>query len=121
MSKGGLYAHFSSKEAVFEALLARHLDPAPLDVDAVVDGALSPRHLAERIVNHLYASLADTATVSTMRLLLAEAVWKRMRCRNMPSARAQELHCPCSVIPSYIDRPPRAFLVSGRSWEAHQR
>ena len=73
LSKGGLYAHFSSKEAVFEALLARHLDPAPLDVDAVVGGASSPRHLAERIVNHLYASLADTATVSTMRLLLAES------------------------------------------------
>lgn len=73
LSKGGLYAHFVSKEAVFEALLARHLSPARLDVDAVVDGAVSPRHLAERIVNHLYVSLGDPAMAGTMRLLLAES------------------------------------------------
>ncbi|CAB3650020.1 TetR/AcrR family transcriptional regulator [Achromobacter pestifer] len=73
LSKGGLYAHFPSKEAVFEALLARHLNPAPLDVDAVVDGAASPRDLAERLVDHLYASLADPAMICMMRLLLAES------------------------------------------------
>ncbi|CAB3727754.1 TetR/AcrR family transcriptional regulator [Achromobacter kerstersii] len=73
LSKGGLYAHFASKEDVFEALLTRHLNPARLDVDAVVDGASSPRHLAERIVNHLYASLGDPAMAGTMRLLLAES------------------------------------------------
>ena len=56
LSKGGLYAHFSSKEAVFEALIARHLSPAPLDVEAVVDGASSTRDLAERIVDQLYVS-----------------------------------------------------------------
>lgn len=73
LSKGGLYAHFASKEDVFEALLARHLNPSRLDVEAVVDGAASPRHLADRIVNHLYVSLANPAMVSTMRLLLAES------------------------------------------------
>ncbi|CAB3879194.1 TetR/AcrR family transcriptional regulator [Achromobacter denitrificans] len=73
LSKGGLYAHFDSKEAVFEALLARHLSPSRLDVDAVVDGAATPRHLAERIVNHLYVSLGNPAMVSTLRLLLAES------------------------------------------------
>lgn len=73
LSKGGLYAHFTSKEAVFEALLARHLNPARLDVEAVVDGAASTRHLAERIVIHLYASLGDPAVAATLRLLLAES------------------------------------------------
>lgn len=73
LSKGGLYAHFASKEAVFEALLARHLNPTPLDVNAVVDGASSSSHLAERLVDHLYVSLADPAMISTMRLLLAES------------------------------------------------
>ena len=73
LSKGGLYAHFSSKEAVFEALIARHLSPAPLDVEAVVDGASSTRDLAERIVDQLYVSLANPAMISAMRLLLAES------------------------------------------------
>ncbi len=73
LSKGGLYAHFASKEEVFEALLERHLCPPRLDAHAVVQGAATPRHLAERIVNHLYASLANPAMVATMRLLLAES------------------------------------------------
>ncbi len=73
LSKGGLYAHFASKEAVFEALLARHLAPAPLDIAALVGAAASPRDLAERIADHLHQSLANPAMVSTMRLLLAES------------------------------------------------
>lgn len=73
LSKGGLYAHFASKDAVFEALLARHLSPARLDVDSVVNGATSARQLAERIVSHLYASLGDPAVAGTLRLLLAES------------------------------------------------
>ena len=55
LSKGGLYAHFASKEEVFE-------------------GSASPRHLAERLVNHLYASLANPAMIAAMRLLLAESL-----------------------------------------------
>lgn len=73
LSKGGLYAHFVSKEAVFEALLARHLSPSRLDIETIVDGAATPQDLAERIADHLYLSLANPAMVSTMRLLLAES------------------------------------------------
>lgn len=73
LSKGGLYAHFPSKEAVFVALLERHLSPTRLDVEAIVDGAETARDLAERIADHLHQSLANPAMVSTMRLLLAES------------------------------------------------
>lgn len=73
LSKGGIYAHFDSKEAVFEALLTRHLGPSRMDIESVVDGAATPRHLAEHIVNHLYANLGNPAMISTMRLLLAES------------------------------------------------
>lgn len=73
LSKGGLYAHFVSKEAVFEALLARHLSPSRLDIETIVDGAATPQDLAERIADHLYLSLANPAMVCTMRLLLAES------------------------------------------------
>lgn len=74
LSKGGLYAHFASKEEVFEALLARYLCPPRLDARALVEGSASPRHLAERLVNHLYASLANPAMIAAMRLLLAESL-----------------------------------------------
>ncbi|MGE8567183.1 MAG: TetR family transcriptional regulator [Achromobacter sp.] len=73
LSKGGLYAHFSSKEDVFRALLEQHLTPARLDARAMVDGSRTVRHLAERLVDHLYASLANPAMIATMRLLLAES------------------------------------------------
>lgn len=73
LSKGGLYAHFASKEEVFEALLARYLNPPRLDAHALVEGSATPRHLAERIVNHLHASLANPAMITAMRLLLAES------------------------------------------------
>lgn len=73
LSKGGLYTHFSSKEEVFQALLERHLCPPRLDPHAMVDGSATPRQLAERLVNHLYASLANPAMIATMRLLLAES------------------------------------------------
>lgn len=73
LSKGGLYAHFDSKEAVFEALMARYLRPSRLDVDILMEGAATPRQLAERLVNYLYASLGNPAMVSTLRLLLAES------------------------------------------------
>ncbi|AMG44889.1 TetR/AcrR family transcriptional regulator [Achromobacter ruhlandii] len=74
LSKGGLYAHFASKEEVFEALLARYLCPPRLDARSLVEGSSSPRHLAERLVNHLYASLANPAMIAAMRLLLAESL-----------------------------------------------
>ncbi|AYD65656.1 TetR/AcrR family transcriptional regulator [Achromobacter sp. B7] len=73
LSKGGLYAHFSSKEQVFRALLERHLTPARLDARAIVEASASVRQLAERLVDHLYASLANPAMIVTMRLLLAES------------------------------------------------
>ena len=73
LSKGGLYAHFPSKEAVFVALLERNLSPSRLDIEAILDAATTARDLAEGIADHLHRSLANPAMVSTMRLLLAES------------------------------------------------
>ncbi|WZB73785.1 helix-turn-helix domain-containing protein [Achromobacter insuavis] len=42
LSKGGLYAHFASKEEVFEALLARYLSPPRLDARALVEARPRP-------------------------------------------------------------------------------
>lgn len=72
LSKGGLYAHFVSKENVFDALLRRSLSPPQLDVAAMLDGASTLEGLADQLVAALHAGLADAGSVATARLLLAE-------------------------------------------------
>jgi len=73
LSKGGLYVHFASKEEVLQALLDNHLAPQALDAAALLDGVETTRQFAERLVTHLYGSLANPAMIGTMRLLLAES------------------------------------------------
>lgn len=71
MSKGGLYAHFSSKDALFEALLTRSL--APVDLKQMDLARPVPiRQLVTWIVDQMYASLTHPQTVATMRLLIAD-------------------------------------------------
>jgi len=72
LSKGGLYAHFSSKEAVFEALMTRALTPPDLE-DLRPARPLAPQLLAAWLVDRLHALLANPATLATMRLLVAES------------------------------------------------
>ena len=73
LSKGGLYAHFASKDEIFEALLHRSLAPpqwqgAP--APAVQEGT---RAFARWLVDRLHADLLERpAAVVTLRLLAAE-------------------------------------------------
>lgn len=72
LSKGGLYAHFASKEAVFEALMARSL--APPDLERLRPARpLAVRPLAEWLVDQLHDLLASKETAATLRLLIAES------------------------------------------------
>lgn len=71
LSKGGLYAHFKSKEALIEALLTRAL--APPDAKAIkLPRPIKARALAKWLVDEMYASLLNPTTVQTIRLLIAE-------------------------------------------------
>ena len=71
LSKGGLYAHFASKDALFEALLNRSLAPTDLK-QMQLPRPVPVRQLAVWIVEQMYASLTHPQTVATMRLLIAE-------------------------------------------------
>jgi AcrR family transcriptional regulator len=72
LSKGGLYAHFYSKEGVFEALLNRSLQPLKAaDLPNASAGA-GLRQRVECLVERLHASLDHPDTAATLRLLLAE-------------------------------------------------
>jgi len=71
LSKGGLYAHFKGKDELFEALLTRSM--VTPDVKAMnLPRPVQPRALATWLVDQIYDALAQPATVTTMRLLIAE-------------------------------------------------
>ena len=73
LSKGGLYAHFASKDLIFEALLHRSLAlPEWQDAPAPPLEA-GTRVFAQWLVDRLYAGLLERpAAVATLRLLAAE-------------------------------------------------
>ncbi|OZI74781.1 TetR/AcrR family transcriptional regulator [Bordetella genomosp. 12] len=72
LSKGGLYVHFTSKEEVLSALLDHWLRPIAIDPQAMLSGVRTLRELAERLVSHIHAALAQPALMITFRLLMAE-------------------------------------------------
>ncbi len=72
LSKGGVYAHFRSKEEIFEALLVRSLSPLPQEAPADSDDTADALTQIEAVIRRMYARLADPATVLTLRLLFAD-------------------------------------------------
>ena len=73
LSKGGLYAHFSSKEQIFKALLTRLLAPPQWEEKPAPPATASARVFSRWIVDGLYAALGQPAAVAGMRLLVAES------------------------------------------------
>jgi AcrR family transcriptional regulator len=71
LSKGGLYAHFNSKDEVLNALLMRSLTPPDLS-ELRRQRPDTVRHLAEWVVDGAYTQLASAQAVNTLRLLVAE-------------------------------------------------
>lgn len=73
LSKGGLYAHFRSKDDVFEALLARSLPQRALYEDDFWKTSASLRETLEHLVDSMYATLTQPTAMATLRLLVAES------------------------------------------------
>lgn len=73
MSKGGLYAYFDSKDALFEALLARSLTPPELQDMPALSEQVSANELAEWLVNRLYQFMGNPQAIATFRLIIAES------------------------------------------------
>jgi len=72
LSKGGLYAHFDSKEAVFHALLQRSMQLPTLDVDAVLAGVSTAHELAQRLLRPMYDAVQAPSLMALSRILLTE-------------------------------------------------
>lgn len=73
LSKGGLYAHFQSKEEIFKALLARLLAPPQWDDRPPLPADAGARAFAHWMVDGLYSALGKPVSLAGMRLLVAES------------------------------------------------
>jgi len=73
LSKAGLYAHFSSKADIFEALLTQVLRP-PFEAEQwrLLEGE-SLRDAIDRFIDVSYERLLEPGTVATLRLLIGES------------------------------------------------
>ena len=72
LSKGGLYAHFDSKDAIFKALLDRTLHRTDWARMPQLAAGAGTRAVAEWIVDHLRAALLAPDVITLLRLLIPE-------------------------------------------------
>ena len=77
ISKSGIYAHYGSKEEVFEGMLSMLL-LLPWEghhCEALLDGAeaVSLSELLDRYLDRIYAQLSDPRAVAAFRLLMTES------------------------------------------------
>lgn len=74
LSKSGVYAHYRSKEEIFEALLNRVLRPLEADLFSIPDDGESLEAIIDRFIDMAYERLADPSMMSMLRLMIAESV-----------------------------------------------
>ncbi len=72
LSKSGVYAHYSSKEEIFKALLDFALCPLEADLLTIPENA-DMEAVVDRFIDTAYTRLADPVIVSTLRLMIAES------------------------------------------------
>lgn len=73
LSKGGVYTHFRSKDAVLEALLGLLLNASVLDERALTAGEVTVERVIDLLAGELYTWCTREPFVATFRLLMAES------------------------------------------------
>lgn len=120
LSKGGLYAHFDSKDAIFKALLDRALDRMQWDTMPRLARGASAQAVAEWIVDQLESTVLAPDTVAIVQLLIPERArvplrvneWKKsvghLRARQIAELIAQNL----------AEGPLRDSVLARHAWLA---
>ncbi len=72
LSKGGLYAHFDSKDAIFKALLDRTLNRTDWAQMPQLAAGANTRAVAQWTVDRLHAALLAPEVITLLRLLIPE-------------------------------------------------
>jgi len=75
LSKGGFYAHFSGKEAVFDALLRQYLSGTTLDLQTQFKVLPPMPQVIDRLSDLLTQGLTQENTMIVFRILLADG-WR---------------------------------------------
>lgn len=75
LSKGGFYAHFDSKEALFGALLRHVLALPTIEITSLPAEAKDLRSALEQLVELLTARLLDHDAAAVLRLLISDG-WR---------------------------------------------
>lgn len=73
LSKSGVYAHYDSKEAIFEALLEDTLQPSPDAPPPVLDESTTVETFVAEFIDGCYRRMADPAVLGMLRLMIAES------------------------------------------------
>ena len=116
LSKGGLYAHFQSKEEIFKALLARLLAPPQWDDRPPLPADADARAFAQWMVDSLYAALGQPTSVAGIRMLVAEsarvqglvAMWESAVMQPQMALLGQMLQT--RMVAAQGDRPPSVLV-----------
>lgn len=72
LSKAGLYAHFTGKEQLFEALLMKVLVPAYIGMNPAGSQDESLAHIIDVYIENIYGRLEDPTYIAVARLVIAE-------------------------------------------------
>lgn len=72
LSKAGVYAHYASKDAIFEALFNRLLSSPAAEPSGELRDQADLEAAVERFLDRVYARLGDPALAAIFRLLISE-------------------------------------------------
>lgn len=73
LSKSGFYAHFSSKEAVFETLLDNLLMPRAANVWAGLEQGVPLREVIDGYIDNAYEQLLAPTSIALLKVMIADS------------------------------------------------
>lgn len=73
LSKAGIYAHFHSKDEIFEALMAQLLLPSPVVDSWVPSEGMDLATFVDHFLDHAYAAVKTPAFMKALRLIMNES------------------------------------------------
>lgn len=114
LSKGGLYAHFDSKDAIFKALLDRSLNRTDWAQMPQLAAGADTRAVAEWTVDRLHAALLAPEVITLVRLLIPERERVPLRVDEWKKLTQQHTQQVMAVIHHNLEASGRKDTVLAR-------
>ena len=114
LSKGGLYAHFDSKDAIFKALLDRSLNRTDWAQMPQLAAVADTRAVAEWTVDRLHAALLAPEVITLLRLLIPERERVPLRVDEWKKLTQQHTQQVMAVIHHNLEASGRKDTVLAR-------